>query len=105
MKTKIPTVPTPDDAALWHQGALYLADQRLLPEHAEFLRLTSAGAVADAIRSMVVRGAPAIGVAAAYGVVLAGRDAYATAGAAWKESIERELDRLAGSRPTAVNLS
>jgi methylthioribose-1-phosphate isomerase len=104
METKIPTVPTPDDAALWHQDALYLADQRLLPERTEFLRLTSAGAVADAIRSMVVRGAPAIGVAAAYGVVLAGRDAYAKAGAAWKGPIELELDRLAASRPTAVNL-
>jgi methylthioribose-1-phosphate isomerase len=104
METKIPTVPTPDDAAVWHAGALYLADQRLLPDRAEFLCLTDAAAVADAIRAMVVRGAPAIGVAAAYGVALAGRDAYARAGRAWKEAIATDLDRLAASRPTAVNL-
>lgn len=104
METTIPTVPTPDDAALWHAGALYLADQRLLPDRAEFLRLDDASAVADAIRAMVVRGAPAIGVAAAYGVALAGRDAYAAAGAGWKAAIEPDLDRLAASRPTAVNL-
>ena len=104
METTIPTVPTPDDAALWHAGALYLADQRLLPDRAEFLRLTDAGAVADAIRAMVVRGAPAIGVAAAYGVALAGRDAYAAAGVGWKAVIESDLERLAASRPTAVNL-
>ena len=104
METRIPMVPTPDDAALWHQGALYLADQRGLPQRAEFLRLDSAGAVAEAIRAMVVRGAPAIGVAAAYGVALAGRDAYAAAGPAWKAMVESDLERLAASRPTAVNL-
>lgn len=104
METTIPTVPTPDDAAFWHAGALYLADQRLLPDRAEFLRLTDAGAVADAIRAMVVRGAPAIGVAAAYGVALAGRDAFSCAGAGWRAAIESDLERLAASRPTAVNL-
>jgi methylthioribose-1-phosphate isomerase len=104
METTIPTAPSPDDAALWHAGALYLADQRLLPERAEFLRLVSAPEVADAIRAMVVRGAPAIGVAAAYGVALAGRDAFAAAAADWKGAIESDLERLAASRPTAVNL-
>lgn len=104
MQSAIPSVPTPDDAAVWHADALYLADQRLLPERAEFIRLTDAGAVADAIRAMVVRGAPAIGVAAAYGVALAGREAHAAAGADWKRAIEPLLERLAASRPTAVNL-
>lgn len=104
MTTTLPIQPTPDDAALWHEHALYLADQRWLPERAEFLRLTSAPAVAEAIRAMVVRGAPAIGVAAAYGVVLAGRDAFAAAGAEWKGAIEADLARLAAARPTAVNL-
>ncbi len=104
MKTAIPTTPTPDDAALWHAGALYLADQRILPERAEFLRYERPGEVAEAIRDMVVRGAPAIGVTAAYGVVLAGRAAYASAGADWKTAIETDLERLAASRPTAVNL-
>ena len=104
METTIPTAPGPDDAALWRAGAVYLADQRVLPERAELLRLATAPEMADAIRSMVVRGAPAIGVAAAYGVALAGRDAYASAGADWKGAIEVDLERLAASRPTAVNL-
>lgn len=103
MKT-VPAIPTPDDAALWHEGRLYLADQRILPERAEFLVYDHAAEVANAIHAMVVRGAPAIGVAAAYGVVLAGRDAFAAAGAGWKEAIEADLERLAASRPTAVNL-
>ncbi|WP_295584017.1 S-methyl-5-thioribose-1-phosphate isomerase [uncultured Lamprocystis sp.] len=105
MVTNLPAAPTPDDAALWHAGRLYLTDQRLLPERAEFLVLDDAGSVAIAIRDMVVRGAPAIGVAAAYGVVLAGRDAYQSAGAGWKEAIRPDLDRLREARPTAVNLA
>jgi methylthioribose-1-phosphate isomerase len=104
MKTTQPTIPTPDDAAFWYADRLYLADQRILPERAEFLAYDRASDVADAIRAMVVRGAPAIGVTAAYGVVLAGRAAYATAGAGWKTAIEDDLQRLTASRPTAVNL-
>jgi methylthioribose-1-phosphate isomerase len=104
METQVPSVPSPDDAACWHEGALYLAEQRLLPDRQEFLRLSDAAAVAEAIRAMVVRGAPAIGIAAAYGVALAGRDAYQRAGTDWKRAIEPELARLAASRPTAVNL-
>ena len=53
---------------------------------------------------MVVRGAPAIGVTAAYGVVLAARQRFAESPATWRERIEADLDRLAASRPTAVNL-
>ncbi|WP_295399399.1 S-methyl-5-thioribose-1-phosphate isomerase [uncultured Thiocystis sp.] len=104
MNTTKPTIPTPDDAALWYEDRLYLVDQRVLPDRAEFLSYQQAPEVADAIRAMVVRGAPAIGVTAAYGVVLAGRAAHATAGASWKTAIEADLERLAASRPTAVNL-
>ncbi|AFL75213.1 S-methyl-5-thioribose-1-phosphate isomerase [Thiocystis violascens] len=104
MNTTKPTLPTPDDAALWYEDRLYLADQRVLPERAEFLSYQQAPEVAEAIRAMVVRGAPAIGVTAAYGVVLAGRAAHATAGVGWKTAIEADLERLAASRPTAVNL-
>lgn len=57
----------------WRDGALYLLDQRLLPHRQVWLRLDSAAAVADAIRDRVVRGAPAIGIAAAYGLVLGAR--------------------------------
>ena len=67
-------------------------------------RYTDAAEVAQAIREMVVRGAPAIGVAAAYGVVLAARRRYAESPATWRGTIEADLDRLAAARPTAVNL-
>ena len=56
-------------AVVWREDALELLDQRLLPTVERYRRLTSAADVAQAIRDMVVRGAPAIGIAAAYGVV------------------------------------
>jgi methylthioribose-1-phosphate isomerase len=55
----------------WRDGALHLLDQRILPFEETWIAYTSAAGVAEAIRSMVVRGAPAIGISAAYGLVLA----------------------------------
>jgi methylthioribose-1-phosphate isomerase len=104
MKTQHSLTVSPDNAAVWHQDRLYLIDQRYLPARAEFLVLENAAEVADAIRSMVVRGAPAIGITAAFGVVLAARDAFARAGADWRQAMEPDLALLAASRPTAVNL-
>lgn len=101
----LPAAPGPDHAVVWHSGRLYLADQRLLPERAEFIVSDDATAVADAIRTMAVRGAPAIGIAAAYGVVLAARDAYAAAGPGWKAALGPGLQHLLAARPTAVNLA
>jgi methylthioribose-1-phosphate isomerase len=75
----------------WKGDRLELLDQRLLPEKTEYVACRSAEEVARAIRDMVVRGAPAIGCAAAFGVVLS------------KGSPE-SFDVLARSRPTAVNL-
>ena len=72
-----------------------ILDQRRLPDEAVELRLSSAEEVAAAIRSLAIRGAPAIGVAAAYGLALA---------AAKGEDLDRAYDVLAASRPTAVNL-
>ncbi|MGH8598415.1 MAG: S-methyl-5-thioribose-1-phosphate isomerase, partial [Gammaproteobacteria bacterium] len=63
----------------WEGAALLLLDQRLLPEQEVYVRCESYQAVVTAIRTMIVRGAPAIGIAGAYGVVLAARDAYARA--------------------------
>ena len=88
----------------WEDDALRLLDQRLLPEQERWLVLRDAASVAAAIRDMAVRGAPAIGVAAAYGAVLAAREAYARSPTAWRALVEDDLKRLAGSRPTAVNL-
>lgn len=88
----------------WRDDRLYLLDQRILPASEEWVELNDARATADAIRDMVVRGAPAIGVTAAFGIVMAAREAFAKAGAGWKSAIEDDLQTLARSRPTAVNL-
>ena len=82
-------------AMQWRDEALLLLDQRLLPARVEWLRLTTWEGVRDAVRDMAVRGAPAIGVAAAYGMALAVR-----AGG----DFEAARAGLAASRPTAVNL-
>ncbi len=79
----------------WRDGALHLLDQRLLPTEEVWRAYRGHRAVADAIRDMVVRGAPAIGCAAAYGVALGARE-----GAPFDEVCAT----LAATRPTAVNL-
>ncbi|MDR3417318.1 MAG: S-methyl-5-thioribose-1-phosphate isomerase [Nevskia sp.] len=80
----------------WLGDRLRLLDQRLLPMQEEYLDCRSAEEVAQAIHGMAVRGAPAIGIAAAYGLVLAVRRNPA--------SFEQAEKVLASSRPTAVNL-
>ncbi len=92
-------------AVEWVDDALRLLDQRLLPQRAEHLRLDTAASVAQAIRDMVVRGAPAIGIAAAYGVVLAARERFQRSAGAWARDIEEDLALLNAARPTAVNLA
>lgn len=104
METGNPLAVSPDNAVVWHDDRLYLLDQRFLPERANFLPLDNAAATARAIADMVVRGAPAIGVTAAHGVVLAAREGFARKGAEWRSAIEPDLELLAASRPTAVNL-
>jgi len=91
-------------ALKWQNNALHLLDQRLLPSRTEWLLIDNVSAAADAIRSMVVRGAPAIGIAAAFGVVLAARHRYDDSPSGWRQAIEADLRLLADSRPTAVNL-
>ncbi len=91
-------------AVIWRDDALELLDQRLLPMETRYWRLTTGAEVAEAIRNMVVRGAPAIGIAAAYGVVLAARAHWAENPDHWRESLDEDWQRLAASRPTAVNL-
>ncbi len=88
----------------WTGDALELIDQRALPFKVDYPRFTTAAQVADAIRDMVVRGAPAIGCAAAFGVALeaiALRDATSEDFAA---GMETGMSALRASRPTAVNL-
>ncbi len=92
-------------AIVWRENALELLDQRLLPGVVHYQRLTTAAGVAQAIREMVVRGAPAIGITAAYGVVLAARARYAETPQSWQTRIGEDLAILIQSRPTAVNLN
>ncbi|MFC0669106.1 S-methyl-5-thioribose-1-phosphate isomerase [Azotobacter chroococcum] len=87
----------------WRDGTLHLLDQRLLPLEETWRTYDSAVGVAGAIRDMVVRGAPAIGISAAYGVVLGARQRLA-AGGDWRAALEEDFRVLAESRPTAVNL-
>jgi methylthioribose-1-phosphate isomerase len=88
----------------WQDNRLFLLDQRLLPAQEVELALDDAPAVAAAIRDMVVRGAPAIGIAAAYGVVLAAQQHTAVQPGVWLEAVQQDIRILLESRPTAVNL-
>ncbi|HHH48519.1 MAG TPA: S-methyl-5-thioribose-1-phosphate isomerase [Gammaproteobacteria bacterium] len=92
------------EAVRWQGNGLQLLDQRALPQEVVYLDYDRAGGVAEAIRDMVVRGAPAIGITAAYGVVLAARTRFAQSPEGWKQAIEADLQALADARPTAVNL-
>jgi methylthioribose-1-phosphate isomerase len=83
---------------------LELLDQRRLPADETFLAFQTADAVAQAIRDLVVRGAPAIGIAAAYGIVLAARELEAKREPVDATTLAPAFDVLARSRPTAVNL-
>ena len=85
----------PDRVVRLEVDAVVLLDQRLLPEEALELRCRTAAEVAEAIRTLAVRGAPAIGIAAAYGLALAAERG---------EDLDAAYDVLASSRPTAVNL-
>ena len=89
---------------IWQDGMLALIDQRLLPQIHETRHLRTSAEVADAIRDMMVRGAPAIGISAAWGVVLAVSEAVAEVGDNWRQAVAVSVQRLADSRPTAVNL-
>ncbi len=82
-----------------------LLDQRRLPHEEAWVRLETPEAVAAAIRDMVVRGAPAIGVAAGFGMALAARAARELDETAFRERIDAAAAALAAARPTAVNLA
>lgn len=88
----------------WKGSHLELLDQRILPQKEVWIELHQVAEVADAITDMVVRGAPAIGVTAAYGVVLAARHHQQLANDAWRSGFDADMKMLAAARPTAINL-
>lgn len=88
----------------WVTDHLEIIDQRLLPEALKYVSCYDGNEVATAIKNMVVRGAPAIGVAAAYGVALQALVKQNESPQSFDESIEFAIETLGKSRPTAVNL-
>lgn len=88
----------------WENGTLQLLDQRKLPLETRYLQFTDYRDVAQAIRDMVTRGAPAIGAAAAYGLALAAKNSVAATADALRAELETAATVLRESRPTAVNL-
>ncbi len=92
------TVTTRVRVLEWRDDSLWLIDQRELPTHEVWIAHQEPHQVVESINTMVVRGAPAIGIAAAYGVVLALRQGY------WGDSLREQIAIMAQARPTAINL-
>ena len=89
---------------IWGDSSLKLIDQRKLPFEESYVDCTSADMVALAIREMVVRGAPAIGVAAGYGIAIAALNFKGESKSKFMGHIKDSILMLSGTRPTAVNL-
>jgi len=86
-------------AVEWRRGKVRLIDQRALPARLTFVECSTVGDIVRAVRDLVVRGAPAIGVAGAFGVALAAQ------GGSSLRAVESAAERLRAARPTAVNLA
>jgi methylthioribose-1-phosphate isomerase len=88
----------------WDGSAIVAVDQTALPARLTHLRLTTVDDVVDAVRRLVVRGAPVIGVTGAFGVALVARAHRRPGGGVDDEAVRRDARRIADARPTAVNL-
>ena len=88
----------------WQSDCIVMIDQRKLPGQEVYLRCRTAAEVARAIKTMVIRGAPAIGVAAAMGIALGMRRSKVQGTRQYAVEFTRICDLMAGTRPTAVNL-
>src|SRR5262245_52782799 len=93
----LPTIAREDDVVV-------MIDQRKLPAQEVYVRCKTAAEVARAIKTMVIRGAPAIGVAAAMGIALGMRKSGATGTQKFAAEFHKACELMAGTRPTAVNL-
>ena len=103
-----PTITEELQPIVWQDGQLLLLDQTMLPASEEWVTVHDVTGAVEAIRSMRVRGAPAIGIAAAYAMALAARsiEASGTGGgmAGFLDRLDEQAERIADARPTAVNL-
>ncbi|RPI22267.1 MAG: S-methyl-5-thioribose-1-phosphate isomerase, partial [Chloroflexota bacterium] len=89
----------------WTGETVRMLDQRLLPHQVIFQEYRDPAGVAEAIRDMVIRGAPAIGAAAAYGLALAAVHSQAGSAADLRAELGAAAEVLRRARPTAVNLT
>jgi methylthioribose-1-phosphate isomerase len=113
MRADVPWAPAPALSGARYSAAelsadgerVFLLEQRLLPREEVYRTYATSDDVAEAIRAMVVRGAPAIGVTAAYGMVLAAHAARGLDAHAYLDVMRGAGARLDASRPTAVNLA
>jgi hypothetical protein len=92
------------DHIYWRNGVLYLLDQRELPFRKTYVKCRTAGDVITAINNMTVRGAPLLGIVAAYGMVLGVKELKAAKRSVRQADIARIAKKLGATRPTAVNL-
>ena len=88
----------------WQDGKVVMIDQRVLPRQEIYLTYTKPEEVAQAIKTMVVRGAPAIGVAGAFGMALASQNSQAKSFEDFTQEMDEAAELLISQRPTAVNL-
>lgn len=98
------TTTTPVETLRWRGNRIEMVDQRILPARFEYIAYDSAAGVAQGIRDMVVRGAPAIGCAAAYGIALEALRLQHATRTVFDAAMSQAFDLLAQSRPTAINL-
>ncbi len=94
----------PVETIVWRDGACRIIDQTLLPEKLKFLKLRSAKDIWEAICVLRIRGAPAIGIASAYGIYLGVRKSTASDFPEFKKELDRVASYIGTARPTAVNL-
>src|SRR3954468_7746866 len=88
----------------WTDTGVLFIDQTKLPTEETYVNCTTHEQVADVIRDMIVRGAPAIGVSAAMGIALGVKNSKATTSGELKQDFDRICDLIGKTRPTAVNL-
>ncbi|WP_017651920.1 S-methyl-5-thioribose-1-phosphate isomerase [Fortiea contorta] len=96
--------PKPVYPVIWHNDAASLIDQTRLPNEYSFVEISRSEDMARAIKTMIVRGAPAIGVAAAYGMYLGAREIETSNRDEFLQQLEKVAQLLRSTRPTAVNL-
>jgi methylthioribose-1-phosphate isomerase len=88
----------------WKGDRVRMLDQRKLPQEVQYLNCRNASSVAQAIRTMAIRGAPAIGVAAAMGIALGAKKTRSSNPRIFNKAVEKVCDEISQTRPTAVNL-